>query len=78
MAGFKTEIDQSKSAAAILAACIVRTLGESDPSFQARFERHLQACYRPVQERGESHTMEALTWAKELLQTDDPGALLGS
>jgi hypothetical protein len=68
--GFKTEIDQTKEAAAILAACIVRTLNESDPTFSERFDMHLRAMYSVVSERGESHAMETLTWVGQILRSE--------
>lgn len=70
--GFKTDIDQTKAAMAAVAACIVQTLHESDPSFLERFEPRLEEWYRAMQERGESHGMETLSWVRDAIRSSVP------
>lgn len=69
---FKTEIDQTKSATAALVACIVQTLNESDPTFQERFQAKVARWYDAMSERGESHSMETVSWVFDALSSKDP------
>lgn len=58
-----------KSATAVLAACVVETLNESDPSFRSRFLATLEKAYlRRREEVGDDlHELEVLSWTRELL-----------
>lgn len=59
----------------MLAACIVQTLDESDPSFQTRFLDRLQRAYREVKDNTDGpvqQEMELLAWTRSLLTGFDP------
>jgi hypothetical protein len=64
---------QIKSGAAALATCIVRTLNESDPTFQTRFLENLDRAYSQFREgdrnpdRDTIIVLEMLSWPRELL-----------
>ena len=65
---------QIKSGAAALATCIVRTLNESDPTFQTRFLENLDRAYgqfrdadRYPSDRDVIIVLEMLSWTRELL-----------
>jgi hypothetical protein len=64
---------QIKSGAAALATCIVRTLNESDPTFQTRFLENLDKAYHAFREGEHSPdrdvvlVLEMLSWTRELL-----------
>lgn len=45
-----TDLDHLKKATAVLAACVVQTLDESDPSFERRFLERLERAYRDGKE----------------------------
>ena len=65
-----TDLHRAKRGAAILAACIVETLHESDPSFQSRFLKRLEWAYRDLKDNyGRDHIeeMELLAWTREFL-----------
>ena len=68
---FESPTDQTKMAAAILVACVVQTLGESDATFQRRFLDHLGNVYDDVRDRMGTDCLETLTWVRELLQSGD-------
>ena len=68
---FEAPLDQTKMGATILVACIVRTLTESDTSFQPRFLDHLSQTYAEVRNHADSDCLEMLTWAREMLETGD-------
>lgn len=64
------DLDQVKSATAILATCIVQTLNESDPSFQDRFLNRLARAYSEVRDNSKGDViqeLELLSWTRELL-----------
>ncbi|QFT66426.1 hypothetical protein FIU93_06535 [Labrenzia sp. THAF35] len=66
----KSEIDHSMRGTAVLAACIVQTLAESDPSFQERFLERLAAAYREFRDDTEGSVDKELTlfsWTRSLL-----------
>ncbi len=65
---FEAPLDQTKIGAAILVACIVRTLTESDTSFQPRFLDHLAQAYAEVRNHVEIDCLEMLTAARELVE----------
>ncbi len=69
---FKEPLNQSKAAAAILVACLVKTLNETDPSFQNRFLENLDDAYHDVRDGiGEKDLLETLTWAGSIIATGD-------
>lgn len=57
-----------KRATAILAACIVRTLHESDRTFQGRFLDRLGRAYVARRDdQAANHELELFAWTRELL-----------
>ena len=68
-------LDQTKAAVAVLIACIVQILGESDSSFQERFERRLDDWYNAIRDRTPAHfgdglkILEMLSWAREAVRS---------
>ena len=68
---FESPTDQTKMAAAILVACVVQTLGESDATFQRRFLDRLENVYHDVRDRMGTDCLETLTWVREVLQSGD-------
>lgn len=70
MAGQTTDLHRAKRGVAILAACVVQTLNESDPSFEGRFLERLSRAYRELKDNSEGDViqeMELLAWTRELL-----------
>lgn len=64
------DLGHAKKGTAILAACIVQTLSESDPSFQARFLARLAAAYGELRDNTDGsvqNELELLSWTRELL-----------
>lgn len=61
---------QTRLAIAALAACLVRSLGESNPGLQSRFEALLEKAYHNLQGASVAHTgaMETLTWTRQFLK----------
>ncbi len=72
MSGHTSDLFQAKRGAAILAACIAQTMNESDPSFQARFLKRLEAAYYSLWEEGADRMdeMEMVSWVREILLKD--------
>ncbi len=67
--------DPTKTAVAALAACIVQTLRESDPSFQERFLDRLEGWYETLRldkRTGDRDCLETLTWTREMISADRP------
>jgi hypothetical protein len=65
-----TDLDHLKRGAAILGACVVQTLNESDPSFQTRFLERLEGAYRELKDNTDGpvqQEMELLSWTRSLL-----------
>ena len=65
-----TDLDHLKKATAVLAACVVQTLDESDPSFEGRFLERLERAYRELKDNTDGdvqHEMELLSWTRSLL-----------
>ena len=65
-----TDLDHLKKATAALAACVVQTLDESDPSFERRFLERLERAYRELKDNTDGdvqHEMELLSWTRSLL-----------
>lgn len=70
MAGQTTDLHRAKRGTAILAACIVQTLSESDPSFQKRFLKRLSDAYHELRDNTEGDViqeLELLSWTREYL-----------
>jgi len=65
-----TDLHRAKRGTAVLAACIVQTLNESDPSFQARFLERLGRAYLELRDNSEGDViqeLELLAWTRSLL-----------
>ena len=65
-----SDLHRAKRGVAMLAACIVQTLGESDLTFERRFLGRLAAAYRELKDNSEGDViqeMELLGWTRELL-----------
>jgi hypothetical protein len=69
MSGPKDDLFHAKRGVAALAACVVQTLNESDPTFQERFVKRLEKAYDHFryQEGDTNHELELLSWTRELL-----------
>jgi hypothetical protein len=66
----KVDLSPVKRGAAVLTACVVRTLNESDPSFQKRFLALLERAHRQLREIPQiegSDESEMLAWTREIL-----------
>lgn len=75
MADEKDSLHQAKVAAAALAACIVGTLNESDPSFEARFLDRLRREYEKYRNNTDAdplHVLDVIHWTGELLAGWEP------
>ena len=65
-----TDLHRAKRGVAILAACVVQTLNESDPSFEARFLERMSRAYRELKDNSEGDViqeLELLMWTREYL-----------
>ena len=76
MAVQTTDLHRAKRGMAVLVACVVETLNESDPSFRGRFLEKLGQGYQKLKNaEGEGaewgpdviQEMELLTWTRSLL-----------
>lgn len=68
--GQQPDLGPLKKGTAILIACVVQTLRESDASFETRFLDRLGKAYRLLKDDSEGdvhHQMELLAWTRELL-----------
>lgn len=77
MADQLSDLHHAKRGMAVLAACVVQTLNESDPSFQTRLLDRLAKAHRALKDNeiweGDlHHEMEVLAWTRELLTGFDP------
>ena len=64
-----SKMDQTTAALAALTAVLVRTVGEGDPSFHARFERQLEEMNVQLAEDPDAFgAMETLAWVREILR----------
>ena len=75
MSGRVSDLTHAKRGTAILAACVVQTLNESDSSFEERFLDRLARAYRELKDNTPGdvrHEMEVLAWARELLTGFNP------
>jgi hypothetical protein len=68
------DLFRAKRGVAVLVACIAQTLNESDPTFEERFVKKLDAAYSEVREHSSAelpgdpiHEMELISWVRELL-----------
>jgi hypothetical protein len=71
----KDDLRHAKKGTAILVACIVQTLNESDPSFQERFLEKMGKAYYELRDDTEGdviHELELLAWTRELLTGWNP------
>ena len=73
---FDSPINQTKVGAAILIACVVQTLGESDAALQRRFLDRVGKAYQDVRDQAGLDCLELLTWVREMLEADDFGTTL--
>lgn len=64
----KEVLNQTNLALAALAAGIVRTLCESDPSFEIRLDRHMEQVYTQVKNSSVSTVgaLETMKWFRAL------------
>ncbi|MCV3243766.1 hypothetical protein [Mesorhizobium sp. ZC-5] len=70
MTGQTTDLHRAKRGVAILAACVVQTLNESDPSFEERFLERLRRAYSELRDNTEGDViqeLELLSWTREYL-----------
>jgi len=70
MTGRKDDLYRAKRGVAVLAACIVQTLNESDPSFQERLLKRLEDAYLALRDESGSSAieeLELLSWTREIL-----------
>ena len=83
MAGLTDEQWTVRTGAAALVTCIVRTLQESDPTFEERFLKKLDEAYSDFRDERESFradgsrrevtgVLEMLSWTNELLTGWNP------
>jgi hypothetical protein len=69
------DLIQTKLAAAYLAAAIVQTLNESDPTFRERFLHTLSKAYGSLRDQAETVAgLEMLVWTREILEKKEEGA----
>lgn len=64
------DLFRAKRGVAVLAAVVVQTLNESDPTYQERFLTRLAAAYRELKDDSEgpvNQELELLSWTRELL-----------
>ena len=65
-----TDLDHLKKGTAMLGACLVQTINESDPSFQRRFLERLSEAYYELKDNTEGpvmQEMELLSWTRSFL-----------
>ncbi len=68
---FESDLDQTKMAVAILAACVVKTLCEVKPTLRGRFLHHLEKSYREAQKHLGTECLETLALAREVFEIHD-------
>lgn len=70
------EFGRLKRGTAAITACLVKTLNESDPTFQDRFLGHLETAYRKFKnqegpftqgELGKLTELELISWVTEMI-----------
>jgi hypothetical protein len=68
------DLIQTKFAAAYIAAAIVQTLNESDPTFRERFLQTLSKAYGSLRDQTETVAgLELLVWTREILEKKGEG-----
>ncbi|AEG52561.1 hypothetical protein [Sinorhizobium meliloti] len=71
----RSDLHRAKLGMAMVSACLVQTLNETDPTFQQRFLKRMEAAYREMKDNtgGDvKEQLEALSWTMELLTGWDP------
>ncbi len=61
------DLKSVKSGTAVLVACLVQTLNETDPTFKDRFLERLSRAYAERLDEAERNELELLSWARELV-----------
>ncbi len=70
MTGQLDDLHRVKRGVAMLTACMVQTLKESDPTFEERFLARLARAYDAARElpvEGDLHEIEILSWTREYI-----------
>jgi hypothetical protein len=62
--------DQTRLAMAVLAACVARTFGEQDSTFESRVRKQIERLSRQLRESEEDYAgvLETLHWFEEFLK----------
>jgi hypothetical protein len=62
--------DQTRLAMAVLAACVARTLGEQDSTFEPRVRKQIERLSHQLRESDEDYAgvLETLHWFEEFLK----------
>jgi len=71
----RNDLDHLKKGTAVLAACVIQTMNESDPSFQTRFLEKLASAYYELKDNTDGDVrqeLELLAWTRELLTGFNP------
>jgi hypothetical protein len=71
----RSDLHRAKLGMTMVSACLVQTLNETDPTFQNRFLKRMEAAYRELKDNTDGDVkeqMEALSWTMELLTGWDP------
>ncbi len=70
----ESDLGQVKLAISAITAAFVKTLNKSDPTFQEKFERHLEEWYLAIRDRGKPdiHALETLRWVRSAARATDP------
>lgn len=71
----RSDLHRAKLGMTMVAACLVQTLNETDPTFQERFLKRMAAAYRELKDNTDGDVkeqMEAISWTRELLTGWDP------
>lgn len=64
------DLSQIKSGMAVLTACVVQTLNESDRTAQERFLKRIERAYLEFRDHrpgDNQHVLEMISWTRELL-----------
>lgn len=75
MADQAADLIHLKKGMAVLTACVVETLNQSDPSFQTRFLEKLALAYGELKDNTDGEVrqqLELLAWTRELLTGFNP------
>lgn len=63
----KAAIEQTKAGSAALAALIVRSLAESDPTIAERIANSAETLYRAFEDRDETHACDMVLFFRDAL-----------